>query len=216
MEPLDYAPPPGSLVVLHHDRDLLVVDKPSGCLSVPGRGAALADSALSRAQALDPRALAVHRLDLGTSGVLVFALRRKAEAALRAQFAERRVEKEYVARVWGRPAASEGTIELALAPDPERPPLQRVDPAGRPALTRWRLEAEEPGGARLALFPSTGRSHQLRVHLAAVGLPILGDPFYAPPAALAAAPRLCLHARRLVVTHPYTGARLTFEAPAPF
>lgn len=216
MEPLRYDPPAAPLVVLHHDRDLLVIDKPAGLLSVPGRDPAHHDSALTRAQALDARALAVHRLDLWTSGVLVFALRRKAEAHLRAQFAGRTVEKHYEALVWGCPAEAAGRIDLALAADPRSPPLQRVDAAGKPAITHWRVLDVGPVGARVALRPETGRSHQLRVHLAALGHPILGDPFYAHPAALAAAPRLCLHAVRIGLVHPFTGSPLVLAAPCPF
>ena len=216
VHPFTYSPPPEPLVVLHQDKDLLVIDKPTGLLSVPGRGEGLRDSAWSRALAIHPLCQVVHRLDMATSGVLLFALRRKAEATMRAQFSDRTVEKWYLARVLGRLAPSEGTIELPLAADSTQPPLQRVDVGGRPALTRWKVLGHDQDSTLVELRPLTGRSHQLRVHMAALGHPILGDPLYGPGIALSAAPRLLLHAAALSVTHPYSGERLTFTAPVPF
>ena len=147
----------------------------------------------------------VHRLDAPTSGVLVFAKTREAAAALSAAFAEGRVEKEYLARVAGVPSAPRGTIDLAIATVGRR---ANVDPAGRPARTDWELVASDEQGAVLRLRPRTGRMHQLRVHLAAIGHPIRGDRAYGGPPA----PRLMLHAERLVVPHPRTGARLTIRS----
>lgn len=198
-------------MVLHRDRDLLVIDKPAGLLSVSGRTVDLADSAEARARALAGQAWAVHRLDLHTSGVLVFALRRRAERHLMAQFAARAVHKSYVARVSGHPP-DEGLIELPLAADPHRKPLNRVDPAGRAARTRFRVLDRSAHGARLELIPETGRSHQLRVHLHALGHPIVGDPWYGGDPA----ERLMLHAASVTLDHPWTGARLTIQAPVPF
>ena len=212
--PLVYTPPAGPLRVLHEDRDLVAVDKPSGLFSIPGRDPAHADSALARVLPRWPTALVVHRLDLGTSGVLVFALRRKAEAALRAQFQVHTARKRYVARVAGR-LDGEGVVDLPLAADPAAPPLQRVDPAGRPALTRWVALASDGASTLVELFPTTGRTHQLRVHLLELGHPILGDALYAPPEVVAAAPRLLLHAQRLELAHPWSGAPLVLEAPVP-
>lgn len=210
-----YRPPAGPLPVLHHDRDLVVIDKPSGLLSVPGRDPAHRDSALLRLQARFGVVYAVHRLDLDTSGVLAFATRRKAERALQQQFRERSVSKRYDAWVWGEVALDRGEITLPLSRVPGEPRSVVDARGGRRAHTRWRVVAREPGATRLALTPETGRSHQLRVHLAAIGHPIFGDRFYAPPEALRRAPRLQLHAERLEVLHPYGGHACEFVAPSP-
>ena len=214
--PLVYDPPrdPG-LTVLYEDRDLVVIDKPGGLFSVPGPDPAHADSAYSRVRARWPLAQVVHRLDLSTSGVLLFALRRKAEVALREQFRSRTVEKVYVARVAGSLHPAEGQVDLPLEPHPDRPPLQRVAPTGRPALTRWTVLDYARTTSLVELRPVTGRSHQLRVHLTAVGHPILGDALYAPPEVREASEALCLHARSLAIAHPYSGERLTFVATMP-
>jgi tRNA pseudouridine32 synthase/23S rRNA pseudouridine746 synthase len=203
------------LTVLHQDRDLLVVDKPSGLLSVPGRQPGWQDSALSRAQRDHPRAYDVHRLDMDTSGLLVMALRRKAEAALKAQFAAKTVRKAYLARVAGHPPA-QGSVTLPLRREGGLPPRNVVDHLqGKPARTDFRVLARGPDGCLLLLEPHTGRSHQLRVHMASLGHPILGDPLYAPPEIRDAAPRLLLHAWRMELAHPYSGERLALEALAP-
>ncbi len=211
-----YAPPTEPwLPVLHLDRDMLVVDKPAGLLSVPGRQPGWRDSALLRAQRDHPQIYDVHRLDMDTSGVLVFALRRKAEVALKGQFADRSVAKRYLARVSGHPAES-GEIDLPLRRLGGLPPRNEVDRAcGKPARTRYRVIRRDEDASLLELELLTGRSHQLRVHLAAIGHPILGDRLYAPPELAAAAPRLALHAWRLELDHPYRGERLRFEAPIP-
>lgn len=211
-----YVPPDGPLIVVWADRDLVVIDKPAGLLSVPGRGDHLADCAAARVSAQFGPVYPAHRLDMDTSGLLVFARRRKAEAALFAQFRDRQVEKSYAARVQGHPVADEGTIDAALSTVPGAP-RSCLDPAGKAAVTTWRLLSRDAdGSALLALFPRTGRSHQLRLHLLSIGHPIRGDRLYAPPAVAAAAPRLLLHAATLVFAHPYTGARLELLAPRPF
>lgn len=216
LPPLVYDPPREPwLTVLHEDRDLVVIDKPPGLFSVPGRDPAHADSAYSRVLARWPLAQVVHRLDLSTSGVLVFALRRKAEASVRAQFRARTVAKVYVARVAGVLQADSGEVGLALGPDPDHPPLQTVSETGRPAHTFWNVLAREAASTLVELRPVTGRQHQLRVHLAAIGHPILGDALYAPPAVLASCERLCLHAQRLELNHPYSGERAVFQSPVP-
>ncbi|MCC6008766.1 MAG: RluA family pseudouridine synthase [Rhodobacteraceae bacterium] len=212
-----YTPPDRPLVVLHADEALLLVDKPSGLLSVPGKGPHLADCLLSRLQARFPEVLLVHRLDRDTSGVMVFARTGSAQRHLGLQFERRIVEKRYVARAWGRVGAPDGMIELPLRTDWPRRPMQMVcHEQGRPARTRWVRMAHDATGSRLALFPETGRSHQLRVHLREIGHPVLGDPFYAPPEALAAASRLMLHAESLRLRHPLGGAWCAFDTPAPF
>ncbi|MGM0585819.1 MAG: pseudouridine synthase [Pseudomonadota bacterium] len=216
-----YAPPPGPLRVMHADAHLLVIDKPAGLLSVPGRAAHLADCVEARAQAEFPGARIVHRLDMDTSGVMVLARTPGAQRHLGLQFERRHASKTYLARVAGLPGAEAGEIDLPLMTDwPERP-RQKPDPRGHPALTRWELLAREPdapprGAARLRLRPHTGRSHQLRVHLLAIGLPILGDALYADGPAWSVVPRLQLHAESLILRHPEDGRPVTFEAPCPF
>lgn len=212
--PFRYQPPQTGLDICYLDKDLLVVNKPSGLLTNPGRGEHLADCLLSRVQAQFPTALLVHRLDLATSGLVVFALRRKAEAVLKQQFAERRVDKTYLARVWQQPAATVAEISLPLIADLTAPPRNKVCLVqGKPALTRYECLTDADEHALLALFPVTGRAHQLRVHLQSIGHPILGDALYAHDDALAAAPRLLLHAMVLELTQPYSGERLRFVAP---
>ncbi len=210
-----YAPPDGPLRVLHADADILVLDKPAGLLSVPGKGPELADCLVTRAQAEHPAALLVHRLDRDTSGVIVLGLTRAAQRDLGLQFETRRVKKVYVARVWGRVAEASGEVNLPLAVDWPNRPLQHVTPDGRPAQTTWRVVRHEGDTTRLRLMPRTGRSHQLRVHMQAIGHPILGDPFYATGPARDF-PRLMLHAESLRLRHPASGVTLTFSARCPF
>ncbi|MEM1131097.1 MAG: pseudouridine synthase [Pseudomonadota bacterium] len=212
----DYNPPSEPLRILHRDHELLVADKPSGLLSVPGKGALLADCLLSRVQAAFPEALLVHRLDRDTSGVMVFALTASAQRHLGLQFEKRKTKKTYVARVWGEMAEDAGRVDLPLAVDWPNRPRQKVDHAdGRSAITDWRVQRREAGTTRVRLMPVTGRSHQLRVHMREIGHPILGDPFYAEGPARAA-PRLMLHAERLRLRHPDGGRGMNFFAPTPF
>lgn len=218
--PLAYLPPPDEgLEIRYQDEALLVVAKPAGLLAVPGRGADKQDCLASRVQARWPGALVVHRLDLGTSGLLVMALTRDVQRALGRQFELRQVEKHYVAIVAGHLAEGERTIDLPLIVDWPNRPRQVVDHAiGKPALTRLQALAYDAASdtTRVLLLPETGRSHQLRVHLQAIGHPILGDELYAPPARQAQAPRLLLHAAFLAFAHPVTGARLAVSCPPPF
>jgi tRNA pseudouridine32 synthase / 23S rRNA pseudouridine746 synthase len=211
-----YAPPAGEAPILHLDDDILAVDKPAGLLSVPGKGPELADCLIERLRVRFPQVLLVHRLDLSTSGVIVFALTAQAQAHLGRQFEHRRVKKRYVALVAGHPAEAKGRVDLPLIVDwPNRPRQKVCFDTGRPAQTDWRVLRREGSNARLRLEPVTGRSHQLRVHMRALGHPILGDPLYAEGAA-ADWPRLMLHAEELRLTHPQTGAPLTLRAPTPF
>ena len=183
--------------LLHVDDRLVVIDKPAGLLSVPGRTEP--DCASVRVQALYPDALIVHRLDQATSGLLLFARGPQAQRELSADFAERRVGKVYVAVVAGR-LEGEGLIDEPLAADwPNRPRQQVERMHGKPSQTRWRVLGPAGSHTRVALEPLTGRSHQLRVHLAHLGHPILGDALYAPPELAAASPRLLLHASELRV-----------------
>lgn len=212
----DYAPPLDPLVVLHEDHEILIVDKPAGLLSVPGRGAHLADCLLRRVEAVFPQALLVHRLDRDTSGVMVFALTKHAQRHLGLQFEKRQMKKTYIAEVWGDVPEPEGAVDLPLIVDWPNRPLQKVDhAAGRPALTRWKRLRVRDGRTRMRLMPETGRSHQLRVHMREIGHPILGDPFYAEGPARQA-PRLMLHAESLRLRHPDGGKGLTFKAKVPF
>lgn len=212
-----YAPPEGPLAVLHRDADLLLVDKPSGLLSVPGKPEAHRDCLEARVKAAIPEALLIHRLDLETSGVMVFALNPRAQKLINRQFERRIVKKTYFARVAGLVREEEGEIDLPLIADWPNRPLQKVCfERGKPARTLWRVLDREPEATRLELRPETGRSHQLRVHLKEMGHPILGDPFYAPEEIYAAAPRLQLHAASLELRHPADGAWVRFCALCPF
>ena len=203
--------------ILHRDDRLLVFDKPSGLLSVPGIGPGKADCLAARAAAAYPGARIVHRLDRDTSGVIILALDAEAHRQLSVQFQERKVSKVYIAIVAGVVEEDEGEIDLPMRKDLDDPPRQIVDfEQGRPAQTRWRVLAREGDRTRLELRPRTGRSHQLRLHLKEIGHPILGDDLYAPPWIVAAAERLLLHAQMLRIIHPTTAALMTFEAPCPF
>jgi tRNA pseudouridine32 synthase/23S rRNA pseudouridine746 synthase len=201
------------------DDALVVVDKPAGLLAVPGRGTDKADCMAARTAALYPDARVVHRLDMATSGLMLFGRGAAMQRALSVAFARREVGKRYVGVVAGIVAGAEGTIDAPLGADWPNRPRQQVDrERGKPSLTRWRRIAvdDERGQTRLALEPVTGRSHQLRVHLASIGHPIVGDALYAPAAVAAAAPRLLLHAERLELLHPVSGRPLAFVSEAPF
>ncbi len=210
--------------LIHADDALLVLDKPAGLLAVPGRGADKQDCLSARVQQVYPEALVVHRLDMATSGLLVMARCPAAQRALNLGFEKRQVHKRYIAVVHGRldPPALEdgwGLIDLPLILDWLNRPRSIVDHAvGKPSRTRWRVLAHDAAAnaTRVALEPITGRSHQLRVHLQALGHPILGDPLYASPEVFAAAPRLLLHAERLALFHPLTDQAMAFESPVPF
>lgn len=213
----DYDPPTGPLDLLHVDDQLLIVKKPEGLLSVPGRGEHLADCLIARLIAEFPDTLLVHRLDRDTSGVMVFARTANAQRHLGLQFERRQVTKTYVARVAGEMAEAKGTVDLPLCVDWPNRPRQMVDPEnGRPAQTDWRVIEAGATETRVRLYPKTGRSHQLRVHMLSLGHPILGDPFYAEGAARDDHPRMMLHAESLRLRHPDGGAWMTFSAPVPF
>ena len=201
----------------HLDAEFVVVNKPAGLLSVPGRGPERADCAWARVRQLATDALVVHRLGMATSGLLLFARGAAMQRALSMAFAARAVDKRYEALVHGSPEAGAGEIALPLSADWPRRPRQKVDrTGGKPSLTRWRVLAREGACSRLWLEPVTGRSHQLRVHLAAMGWPIVGDTLYDDAARAASAPRLMLHACELALAHPLHGRRLHWRSPAPF
>ena len=215
---------PQPLRCLHADDALLVLVKPAGLLSVPGRGADKQDCASARAQQQWPGALVVHRLDMATSGLLLMARTPDVQRALGHAFAQREVEKHYQAIVQGCMSAPEsqggwGDIELPIAADWERRPLRVIDhERGKASHTRWRVLAMDEAAqtTRLELSPITGRTHQLRLHLAAIGHAILGDALYADTTTQARAPRLLLHATRLAFTHPTNGAWVQYALPPDF
>ena len=205
--------------VLHTEDSLLVLDKPGGLLSVPGRGADKQDCVATRMQALHADALIVHRLDMATSGLMLLARGAAAQRRLSIAFAQREVSKRYIAVVAGLVSVDGAEIDLPLLTDWPNRPLQRVDHGhGKASLTRYRVLSRDPAAntTRVELEPVTGRSHQLRVHLREIGHPILGDALYAPPHVHAQATRLLLHAGWLSFAHPVTGAILQFQTVAPF
>jgi len=216
--PFTYNPPSDDIEILYRDDHFLVIDKPSGLLSVPGRKIEHADSVEARIQTKIPQARIVHRLDMDTSGVMIMALNKETHRNLGLQFERRKTKKEYIARTWGAPAEEEGTIDLPLICDWPNRPLQMIDhEIGKPAQTHWQvMERESDTTARIRLLPVTGRTHQLRVHMAEINHPILGDDFYAHEPAFKAEERLNLHAYKLMVHHPDDGREIWFESPCPF
>ena len=212
----EYNPPKGPIPIIYQDDDILLVDKPEGLLSVPGRGEHLADCMLSRLQDMFPEVLLCHRLDRDTSGIMIFALTKLAQRKLGRAFETKRVKKRYIARVWGEVPEPKGTIDLPLIVDWPNRPLQHVNhETGKPAVTDWERMEIVDGTTRMKLMPRTGRSHQLRVHMLELGHPILGDPFYAEGPGLEF-PRMMLHAEGLKLEHPITGKMERFEAPCPY
>lgn len=211
-----YDPPQDPLNFLHDDHEVVLVDKPSGLLSVPGKGLELTDCLITRVQAVFPTALLVHRLDRDTSGVMIFALTPHAQRHLGLQFEKRQTKKTYVARVWGNLADKTGTVDLPLIVDWPNRPKQMVDhETGKQAVTDWRVVRALKDETRVRLMPRTGRSHQLRVHMLALGHPILGDPFYATGEARDHA-RLMLHSETLQFRHPDGGQGMRITAKCPF
>jgi tRNA pseudouridine32 synthase/23S rRNA pseudouridine746 synthase len=216
-----YLPPPDlGLEVLHVESAFVVLAKPPGLLSEPGRGADKRDSLLVRTQVVYPDARIVHRLDMMTSGVIVLARERLAHAVLSEAFREREVHKRYQALVHGRPANDEGEVDLPLTVDwPNRPRQVVCHDTGKPSLTQYRVIGDGHVDGlgtltRIELAPITGRTHQLRVHLAALGCPIAGDPFYGREGD--ESPRMMLHACRLDFAHPLTGETMSFASAVPF
>jgi tRNA pseudouridine32 synthase/23S rRNA pseudouridine746 synthase len=220
-----YTPPKEPLQVIFQDDDILVLNKPSGLLSVPGRKPEHADSLQSRAQEVYPQARIVHRLDEPTSGVIVMAMNAQSHRNIGSQFERRKTQKEYIAKVYGHMSDDEGQVDLPLRCDWPNRPLQMVDhEQGRKALTKWKVlkresicvNGEQYPITRVTLFPHTGRSHQLRVHMMEQDHPILGDEFYAHDTAFTCAPRLQLHAHKLMIHHPKDDEKTWFEAPCSF
>ena len=204
--------------IVYQDDFLLVVNKPAELLAVPGRGPDKSDNLTTRVQNEFPDALSVHRLDMSTSGLLVLARGKEMHSRLSQLFRDRRVKKCYTAIIAGRMMATEGAVDLPLGPDWPNRPRQKVDFAdGKNSLTHYRLLAHQTtaGTSRVALEPVTGRTHQLRVHMAAIGHPILGDRLYGHKIDISTS-RMMLHARMLSFIHPFSLEPLTVVSEAPF
>ncbi|CAM4160504.1 bifunctional tRNA pseudouridine(32) synthase/23S rRNA pseudouridine(746) synthase RluA [Pseudoalteromonas ostreae] len=215
---INYNPPLDPyLSILFQDDDLLIVNKPSELLTVPGKDPKHADCLIARVNRVFPTAKIVHRLDMATSGIICLAMHKAAHRHLSMQFQERQTAKRYIARVYAKLEPLTGSVNLPLICDWPNRPKQMVDhDKGKPSLTHYTVLEHEPHATRVELTPITGRSHQLRVHMLSLGHPILGDRLYAHPDALAAAPRLQLHAQMLQLTHPRTAQIMTFEAEPEF
>ena len=216
---IDYNPPQEPwLDLVYCDDYIAVVNKPSGLLSVPGNQPQYYDSAMSRVKEKYGFCEPAHRLDMATSGILLFALSKAADRELKRQFREREPKKYYQALVWGHLEQDHGVVELPLICDWENRPRQKICfERGKRAVTFYDVLQRYPNNTtRVKLTPITGRSHQLRLHMLALGHPILGDKFYAHPQAKALSPRLCLHAESLQIQHPISGETMVFTAPVGF
>ena len=218
-----YQPPMSPYIdIIFQDKDIVVLNKSSGLLSVPGRLPEHQDCLQNRVKRALPTATIVHRLDMATSGIIIMALNKPAHVAISRQFEQRQTKKSYIARVFGKVSEIEGSVDLPLICDWPNRPKQMVDHEnGKKSLTNYSVLSYSTlssgdESTLVELRPVTGRSHQLRVHMLALGHPILGDRLYAHEKALAVSPRLQLHARNLSLTHPVTGELLCFVAPCPF
>ena len=215
---LNYNPPMTPyLSIVYQDDDLLIVNKPSGLLTVPGKDPKHADCLIARVNRVFPNAKIVHRLDMATSGIICLAMHKEAHRNLSIQFQDRKTAKRYVARVFGKLEQQTGSVDLPLICDWPNRPKQMVDhDKGKPSLTHFKVLEHEAQATRVELTPITRRSHQLRVHMLSLGHPILGDRLYAHSEALALAPRLQLHAEMLSLTHPASDEKMVFEAAPEF
>lgn len=213
-----YSPPQSpQFEVVYSDNDILIFNKPSGLLTVPGKAPRLKDCLQSRVQRIWPTATIVHRLDMATSGLLIMALNIDAHRHISKQFELRQISKTYYARVLGVPEKTKGTIELPLICDWPNRPKQMVDHEhGKSACTHWQLIDNNRESSLIKLTPVTGRSHQLRVHMLSIGHEILGDNLYASDKGKSMSTRLCLHAFNISFTHPASGKSLYFETPFLF
>ncbi len=211
-------PPIGDIEYVYNDEQVIIVEKPANMLSVPGRSPEKQDCLIRRVQKRFPEARIVHRLDFSTSGLMVIAQNQESHRKLSRQFENREIEKTYVAEVYGQPEQESGELNLPLRCDWERRPLQIVDyELGKKAQTFWRIIERFENSCLVELKPTTGRTHQLRVHMQAMDHPILGDELYANEVAYSMSARLCLHSKELIITHPTENNRLTFSsAKVPF
>jgi len=209
-----YNPPPADqLKSVFIDDHLVVADKPSGLLSVPGLGPEKAICAQSILTARHGEVLTVHRLDMDTSGLIIFARSKDSQRAMSQQFERREIRKVYEALVQGAMQNNHGLIDKAIAKYSRARPLRHLDPEGQQAITHWSLIERSVDKSRVRLMPKTGRSHQLRLHMASLGHPILGDVFYGDPASHQ---RLCLHASEIAFTHPVTDEAISLIVETPF
>jgi len=218
-----YLPPMSPyLDIVYQDNDIVVLNKASGILSVPGRLPEHQDCLQNRVQRVLPSATIVHRLDMATSGLMIMALNKPAHVAISRQFEQRKIKKNYIARVFGQMKEREGSVDLPLIGDWPNRPKQMVDHEnGKKSLTHFSVlshnnPVNEHPSTLVELTPVTGRSHQLRVHMLAIGHPILGDRLYAHKEALAMKNRLQLHALNICFFHPTTEQAITFNAPCSF
>lgn len=205
--------------ILYQDDDLLILNKPAGLLTVPGKGPEKQDCLINRAIRFNPNARVVHRLDQGTSGLVMIPLNYQTLRTLTRQFEGRGIHKRYQAVVSGLLEKDEGEVDLPLICDWPNRPLQKVCfEQGKAALTRYQVVSRDTsrGTTRVELEPVSGRTHQLRVHMLSLGHPIVGDQLYAPPAIQAMAPRLLLHASHLQLRHPITGIEVSIHCPPEF
>lgn len=206
-----------SVNILFSDNEIIIVDKAPGILSVPGRGPEKLDSVSHRLSLQFPEVHIVHRLDMATSGIMVFARNKEALRSLQQQFQNRQTEKSYQAIIAGHLTPTQGSINLPMRCDwPNRPKQMVCYEFGKKSLTRWRVMEYIAENTRVELLPFTGRSHQLRIHCDALGHPILGDNLYGTTQSQTATEQLCLHAQSLTFTHPSSEERLTFSSSAPF
>jgi tRNA pseudouridine32 synthase/23S rRNA pseudouridine746 synthase len=206
-----------NVTILFQDFDIIIVDKDPDLLSVPGRGVEKLDSVYHRLTLQFEEVHIVHRLDMATSGIMVFARHKEALRHIQQQFQHRQTEKSYQAIIAGRLTPTEGAINLPMRCDwPNRPKQMVCYEFGKKSLTRWRVMSHYENSTRVELIPKTGRSHQLRIHCNALGHPILGDNLYGTTESQTATEHLCLHAQSLSFTHPTTLKRLTFTSSAPF
>lgn len=204
------------LDIRYQDRDIIIINKPSGLLSNPGRAENTFDSAINRLLQRYPEAILVHRLDCATSGIMVFALNKKAESNIKTQFQNRVTEKYYVALVQGVIVGDSGKIDLAMKADINQPPLQLIADDGKSATTYFEVIERRAETTLVKLKPITGRTHQLRLHMKAIGHTILGDDFYGDENIIAASNRLCLHAEHLQINHPFNQKIIKFYSKHPF
>lgn len=217
LRPFLYKPSQNAYSILYEDGDILVIDKPAGLLSVPGKALEHKDSLQTQILAIYPEALLVHRLDMATSGLIIFARNAHAQRHFGLQFEKRVIKKTYTARVTGHVLGDSGHINLPLITDwPNRPRQKVCFENGRPSQTDWCVVDRDRDSTRLQLHPITGRSHQLRVHMLAIGHAILGDRLYANDKTFTASPRLCLHATEISFRHPVGGAWHTVISNCPF
>ncbi len=217
MRALKYNPPKQSLEIIYKDTHLLIVNKPAGLLSVPGKSDEHKDCLENRLKSKFANCLTIHRLDMATSGVMVFALTPKAQRHIGLQFERRQVKKNYIALISGCPDTDNGLIDMPLICDWPNRPKQKIDfENGKQAITKWKIIDKSQMFSRVLLKPKTGRSHQLRVHMQAIGHPILGDAIYADDQVYQMSDRLMLHSENISFRHPDGGRLISFTAPCPF